>query len=141
MFIIKYSFLADIKALSSTLRYIYWLNKNNYIYHLSPFQLPHKLSLNEFTNETLQSLPSHIHHLTNQPIIVYLVHFGTYGSYSYPNSIILSLHQTPKKAAQTLVHELAHLMVEMEVREKKLSHDDKERLANIQESKLMQDEL
>ena len=117
-----------------TLGRCFWLWKNDYIYHLSPFGLPHNLSLSEFVDKTLASLPSHIANISSEPKTVFLVHFGTYGSYQYPNTIILSLHQRPERAAQTLIHELAHLMTEKEAKLKKLSHDEKEKLAQEKEN-------
>ena len=133
MITITYSLIEDIKSLGITLGRCFWLWKNHYIYHLSPFGLSHNLSLSEFANNTLASLPPHIHDISPEPITVYLVHFGTYGSYQYPNTIILSLHQRPEKAAQTLIHELAHLLTEKEVKLKMLSHDEKEKLAEKRE--------
>ena len=60
---------------------------------------------------------------------VYLTNYGVGGSYKLPDKIILNINN--KKGFKTIIHEIAHLIIEPWIQKYKVKHEEKERIVDL----------
>jgi hypothetical protein len=138
---VKKSIFIEIKIFFQTLSHKKWLDDNEYIYFLCGSSNPRPLDVSKIiqylnkqatTNDKIKQLLK-----SGVKYTVYLIRFGTYGSYDLPGTIYLNLRRkTPDEILDTLIHELIHLKVEQYVIDNDLSHKEKEELVDNLFSKL-----
>ena len=146
---IKYGRKFEFNRIKQTLSKLEWYKTNGYI----P-RLPENLGNNsdkdiekaidkdfneqdyekagKFIEENLGYIEKFSSQLVDLPneIEIILTKYGVGGSYNLPNKVIVNIagNQTNKPILDVIKHELIHLIAEKEVLEKKLSHQDKEKL-------------
>ena len=133
MITIRYSFLTNFFSLFRTLKAKRWLDRNGYIYNLNFWDL----FKNEFKRVQKIKIILKSMNIKNKSFVVYLSKFDTYGSYKLPNNIFLNIYQPLNQIKDTFNHEIKHLEVEGEVKNRKLIHEQKENLVNL----LMKNEI
>ncbi len=131
---IKHNILIDFKIFLRTLRLKKWLDENGYEYYLFE-NITRRISYREIASEVEKEFNTYknklerkVHSLKDYNI--YLTKFGTYGGYDVPNKVYVNVFRNFKQMAQTIVHEMIHLEIEKEVLKRKLSHSQKEKLAD-----------
>lgn len=126
MITIKYSFLTNISSLLRTLKAKRWLDEKGYIYTFNFWDL-FKIESKRVKRieKIFQKLES-----KNKSIVIYLSKFDTYGGYKLPNHVFLNIYQPLNQIKKTFDHEMVHLEVEDEVKKRKLTHEQKEKLVN-----------
>jgi hypothetical protein len=69
---------------------------------------------------------------TENKIFCYWISSGTWGAYTPPNKIFICPWEINKAGGlkRVIEHELTHLKYEKDVRQKKLSHEEKEEFIN-----------
>lgn len=94
------------------------------LFHFASFQQETQAVLEQFDTHDLGTF------------YVYLVRFGTYGSYRLPSTIYVNVCRSPQQVAQTILHEITHLLNEKKV--VGMSHKDKERFIDNQNTILVE---
>lgn len=79
--------------------------------------------------------------ILNQDYYIYLSPFGTFGSYKVPTVVYVNIQRESQEIAKTILHEIIHLIVEDEVIELKLGHDEKEALVDRRYKELVGSKL
>ncbi len=141
--VFKHSHLIDLKIISQTIQYRSWLNREGYHYYLFGTNVIKKINYKKITSDVKKEFEKYKIKLEKKVTVskyykIYLTKYGTYGSYDLPDKVYVNVFRTPKQIAETIVHEIVHLEFEDEVKRKKLTHDQKERLIDEKVAEILE---
>jgi hypothetical protein len=115
-----------------------WLDKNRYYYRLSVPAKYWKFNYVQLSKELSQILGRYdFIKILNKDYYIYLSPLGIYGNYKLPNTVHVNIQRDSEEIAKTIMHEIIHLMVELDVIKLKLSHDEKEILVESKYKELV----
>src|SRR3989338_467912 len=138
-FTIEFSLELEKERIRFTNSKLNWYKEHKYNISLpkdleKEFNSENYLKAKEQIQESLKELSAFLNKLketTNKPVekeyIIILTKYGTGGSYNPQNKIIVNI-SNKERIIETIKHEIVHLALEQEVKEKGLSHEEKENL-------------
>lgn len=117
----KYSFFVDIRWCLHTLLNLKWLKDKKLLVH---YPNPLRMIRLFFYYKKIQTFQS------EENIICYFIHCGTWGAYRTPNNIYICPWDIEKAGGleRVIIHEIKHLKYAEQTQS--MSHEDKEKFIN-----------
>lgn len=127
---VSHNFIEDCRIWLLTVFRLPWLWKNKYDYTLTTRRLRRLFSWSSYAAELQHEIKALMPKLLTdkREWHIVLTPFGTYGSYEFPNRVIVNVIRIPHEAAATVVHEVGHLLGGPD--ETQYQHHEREQRAN-----------
>ena len=130
MITLKHNLINDLLIIIKTLAKKPWLDKNRIFYYLSTLSKYKNVNYDQKIVDLKFLLDKYESLFDNKNYRIYLSKYGSWGSYQMPDKIYVNIQRDDNNIVKTIIHEAAHLELEVDAKKIGLGYEAKEKLVD-----------